>query len=210
MGKLRIARFFIMAFCSFYTSFSIAQDSDKAVWDLVNEEDGIEVYTRTSELSNLKEIRIICTLKASMEHVINFLSEVPLYKDWAYKCSSSLLLNRVSQNEFSYYITLDFPFPFNDRDLFVDSKHSIDQNTGVYHSYSVASKNSADQNDEFVHISEFESSWEITPQKQGELLVDYKVISNPGGDIPVWLINLVITKGPKETMKKFIRMVEEF
>ena len=209
MGNLRIGRFLFLALFSFYTSVSLGQDSDKSSWNLVNEENGIEVFTRTSENSNVKEIRIMCTVKTSMENMINFLSQVPLYKDWAYKCNSSLLLKRASHSEFSYYITLDFPFPFDDRDLFVDSKHSIDPNTGVYHSYSVASKKSTNLNDGFVHISEFESTWEITPQKQGELLVDYKVISNPGGDIPLWLVNLAITKGPKETMKSFIRMVEE-
>lgn len=210
MEKLQIIRFLFIGFFSFFTSISFGQDIKKSSWNLVSEEDGIEVYTQTGENSDLKEIRIICTIKTSMEHITNFLSKVPLYTDWVYKCNSSLLLKQKSQSEFSYYITLDFPFPFDDRDLFIDSKHSIDPTTGVYHSSSVVSKNTALPNDEFVHISEFESRWEITPQKDGMLLVDYIALSNPGGDIPVWLVNLAITKGPKETMKSFIRMVEEF
>lgn len=209
MGKFRIAQSIFLALFSFYTSVSLAQDSEELSWDLVNEEDGIEVFTRTNEISNLKEIRIICTVKTSMEQLTDFLSEVQLYKDWTYKCSSSELLNRTSKNEFSYYITLDFPFPFEDRDLIVDSKHSIDPSTGVYHSYSLASTSSTNLNDDFIRISEFESRWEITPQEQGVLLVDYTALSNPGGDIPVWLVNLAITKGPKESMKSFIEMVEK-
>lgn len=209
MEKLRIIRLLFIALFSFCTSTSPAQVNENSSWKLVNDVDGIEVYTRTGENSNVKEIRIICTVKTSMEQMTNFLSRVPLYADWVYKCNSSLLLKQKSQSEFSYYITLDFPFPFDDRDLFIDSKHSIDPTTGVYHSSSVLGKTKGLPNDEFVHISEFESRWEITPQKQGELLVDYTAISNPGGDIPVWLVNLVITKGPKETMKNFIRMVEE-
>jgi hypothetical protein len=209
MKQFRITRFIFLALFSFYTSVSLGQVSEKSSWNLVNDEDGIEVFTRTSENSNVKEIRIICTVKTSMEQMTKFLSRVPLYTDWVYKCNSSLLLKQKSQSEFSYYITLDFPFPFDDRDLMVDSKHSLDPITGVYHSSSVVSKNTALPNDEFVHISEFESRWEITPQKQGMLLVDYTALSNPGGDIPVWLVNLAITKGPKETMKNFIRMVEE-
>ena len=41
------------------------------------------------------------------------------------------------------------------------------------------------------------------------LQIEYKVLSNPGGDIPTWLVNLAITKGPTETMKQLIKMVEK-
>lgn len=209
MGKAFKMKFFYFTLLSLFSLICYAQDIEKDNWKLVNEEDEIEVYTRAGENSSLKEIRITCTVKSTMKYMVDFLSDVPLYTDWVYKCDSSLLLNQASQSEFSYYITLDFPFPFEDRDLSVDSKHWIDPITGIFHSTSVASKNVVDPNDEFIHMSEFESTWKITPISQEELRIDYNALSNPGGNIPVWLINLAIAKGPTETMKRLIEMVEK-
>jgi hypothetical protein len=195
-------------FALFSISTLIVYGQEIDDWKLVNNGNGIEVYSRTAANSSIKEIRIACTVKASMESVTNFLSNVPLYSDWVYKCNKSSLIKKTSAGEFIYYITLDFPFPFADRDLTIESKHWIDQNTGIYHSQSYAFKALASQNEDYVHITEFASTWEITPIENGELLVEYKSISNPGGDIPVFLINMVIAKGPRETMKEFIRLIE--
>jgi hypothetical protein len=41
------------------------------------------------------------------------------------------------------------------------------------------------------------------------MLIDYVALSDPGGDIPNWLVNFAISRGPAETMKRFIKLVEE-
>lgn len=177
-------------------------------WHFVNENDGISVYTRHNDLSPIKEIRITLTVESSIEDLTKLLADVPLYKDWVYKCDESFLLKYVSDEEFHYYITMDFPFPFWDRDLAVHSTHWIDEKTGAYQSYSKVSSDSSYTNDEYVHITEFESHWAITPLENGQLYIDYKALSNPGGDIPIWLVNMAITKGPLETMTRFAKQVE--
>lgn len=186
----------------------LAQEIEKDDWKMVSNTDGISVYSRTKQNSPIEEIKINCTVKASMQSVASFLADVDAYSEWVYKCNSSSLLTKKKNNEFSYYITLDFPFPFVDRDLTIESRHWIDQNTGRYHSKSIAAKSEIIHDEEYVHIKEFESEWEITPIGNGELQVEYNSISNPGGDIPVFLVNMVIAKGPRETMKEFIRLVE--
>ncbi|MFT4834558.1 MAG: hypothetical protein ACJAVY_001180 [Marinoscillum sp.] len=209
MNKSSAAQFFFPLLFSFCAIVSFGQDSEHSSWELVNEEKGIEVFSRMGQDSSLKEIRIICTVKTTMDHMADFLSDVSLYSDWVYKCDSSSLLEKVNESKFSYYITLDFPFPFANRDLAVDTHHSIDSFTGIYQSHSIAIKVPENENDSFVHINEFESSWTITPLPSGDLHIDYQSRSNPGGDIPVWLVNLAITKGPYETMKRFVHMVEK-
>lgn len=204
----KLNSFLILLFC-FCATFINAQKVDNTNWDLVNSEDGIEVYTRTTESSSVKEIRILCLVKSSMETISNFLLDASLYSSWVYKCDSSRLIKKVNNNDFSYYITLDFPFPLDDRDLFVNSTNFIDPITGIYYARSIKDEPKSKQNDEYVHISEFESSWKINPLGNDNLQIEYKVLSNPGGDIPTWLVNLAITKGPTETMKQLIKMVEE-
>lgn len=210
MKKTPIIRYIWLFLFSCYAFIGISQNLNESGWKLVNEEDGIIVYTRTTENSPVKEIRIICTVKTTMERMVDFLSDVPLYADWVYKCDTAYQFSEVTSSEFSYYITLDFPFPFDNRDLAVHSHHRIDPTTGAYHSHSATDTLVAYSNDEYIHITEFESTWNIVPTTDGILLVDYQALSNPGGDIPAWLVNLVITKGPLETMRRFASMAETY
>ncbi|MFT6868213.1 MAG: hypothetical protein ACJA08_003063 [Cyclobacteriaceae bacterium] len=205
VATIRVLIIFIFLLAQSVSMYSQSAGED---WNFVNEDEGISVYTRHNELSAIKEIRIILTVETTMEDITELLANVPLYADWVYKCDDSFLLKHVSEEEFHYYITMDFPFPFWDRDLAVHSKHWIDPENGAYHSHSVTSTDSSYTNEEFVHITEFESHWHITPVGNGQLSIDYTALSNPGGDIPIWLVNMAITKGPLETMRRFARQVE--
>lgn len=189
--------------------YAHAQTHSESDWDLVKEEGTIEVFTRNNEDTNLKEIRITLTLESSIAAIEALLNDVPLYTSWVYKCSDSKELETVHSNEFYYYIVLDFPFPLSDRDLVVHSQHRIDEQTGVYYSHSSASPTGLiEEQEDFVRINLFESSWTITPLKDGVVYIDYQAISGPGGDIPIWLVNLAITKGPLETMKQFVELAQ--
>jgi len=142
-----------------------------------------------------------------MERTVKFLADVPLYADWVYKCEQSEHLATTSENEFYYYITLNFPFPMMDRDLAVHSIHHIDS-LGIYRSHSTASLEYTSRDEDYIHITHFESTWIVTPQPSGELLIDYQAFSDPEGDIPVWLINLAIDQGPFHTMQRFLEHLE--
>ncbi len=209
MYKSSAAQYLFLVLFSLRGLVGFGQDSKRPSWELVNEENGIEVFTRLEQDSDFKEIRIICTVKTTMEHLLDILGDVSMYTDWVYKCDSASIIERGDESQLSYYITLDFPFPMANRDLAVDTYHSLDPFTGIYQSHSVAIVVPVNENDSYVHINEFESSWTITPLPSGDLHIDYQSRSNPGGDIPVWLVNLAIAKGPYETMKRFVELVEK-
>lgn len=189
--------------------FAYAQSSHSHGWDLVEEDDGIEVFTRISDSSLIKEIRITVTVSSTIPIVSDLLGEVPLYTQWVYKCDSSKMLKRVSEHDFYYYVRSDFPFPFADRDLVVHSKQHIEEETGAYISHSFSAPAFIKENEDIIRITDFESSWHIKPVHGGLLFIDYQAKSSPGGEIPLWLVNLAITKGPLETMKGFLKSLEE-
>lgn len=177
-------------------------------WNLVRTDDGISVYTRSAENSAIKEIQITARTKATLNQTISLLSDVPLYSKWVYKCDTSILLHKISEKEYYYYITLDFPFLFTDRELTVFSTQEIDEN-GIYRSESVGTTKYAPQSTNYVRIPHFKSQWIISPQKDGQLLIQYFGFSDPGGDIPKWIVNLAIDQGPFNTMKQLLDLLEE-
>ena len=75
---------------------NIAGFNNDLEWKLIKEEDNIQVFARIAENSSIKEIRITCSVKTTMERMESFLSDVPKYADWVYKCDTSILLNTSS------------------------------------------------------------------------------------------------------------------
>ena len=41
----------------------------------------------------------------------------------------------------------------------------------------------------------------ITPIAKGRIKVEYTIRLDPGGDLPAWLFNLFVTKGPAESFE---------
>ena len=178
-------------------------------WTLVHQQDGISVYSRNTEQSDIKEIRASFTVKSTMPKVLNLLANVDEYKQWVYKCSFAETVKTVSENEMYYYTISDFPFPFEDRDLVIHSKHWIDNKTGAYHSSAEAATAIIEKKEGLVRIPSFSSSWTVTPLNDQLIQVEYQVTSSAGGLIPDWLVNLAVAKGPLETMIAFKAIVAE-
>jgi hypothetical protein len=63
--------------------------------------------------------------------------------------------------------------------------------------------------EDIVRIRAFESSWEITPNNDGTVYIDYTAKTDPGGNIPAWIINLGIATGPVKTMEKLAEVVQD-
>ncbi|MEQ9378819.1 MAG: START domain-containing protein [Imperialibacter sp.] len=187
-----------------------AQKIEKASWELVSSEKELSIYTRASDGSLIKEIQIVTTIESTMQRVTDLLSDVPNYKAWVYKCNDAKRIKTTSANDFHYYVETALPYPFSNRDLSIHSTQWWNKETGVYHSHSVAAANAVPEKKGIVRVTEFESKWEIRPRNDGRVDIVYTALANPGGEIPVWLVNLVITKGPLETMQKFAELARVF
>jgi hypothetical protein len=188
--------------------FYIGAGSDApSDWTLIRQEEGMTVYSRDPDESDIKEIRVTFTVRSTMEKAIEVLADVPAYENWVYKCSHSESIKTINENEFYYYTVSDFPFPFEDRDLVIKSEHWMDDSNGSYHSHSVAVKDIVDEKEGIVRIPTFSSTWSIKPIENQQLQIEYQVNSSAGGIIPTWLVNLAVAKGPLETMIAFKALV---
>jgi START domain-containing protein len=177
-------------------------------WELVKDEGNIQVYTRKPENAKLKELRIIAEFKINIDTLLKVLNDANQYTDWVYKCNESKVISTINKEEFYYYATTDLPFPATDRDLVVLCRQWVDNN-GIVYSQSVAKPGLIPNVNGFVRIQNYESKWKITPLKNGVIHIDYKAVSDPGGSIPAWIINMAMTTGPLKTMKQLEKVVSE-
>ena len=101
-----------------------------------------------------------------------------------------------TEDEMLVYSFYNMPFPFKDREmcerfLFVENKE-----TGVYKiSWQENWQAAPAQKKELVRMPIARGSWEFVPTGQGRSKATYIVHAEPGGRIPSWMVNAVVSNG---------------
>lgn len=192
-------------FFSLFSELLSAQNTDG--WVFKNEKNGVKVYYKKT--SDVHEIKMVTSMKATLSGVVQLLNEVENYPKWGYKLSEAKLLKRVNDQEFYYWSKLDFPWPLNDRDIVVQAKVEQDSASRRVTSTSWAKPNYLPENKDVVRIKTTTTKWTIVPGSGGWLYIEYYIYSNPGGNIPDWLVNMAIDIGPLETLSNMRKMLQE-
>lgn len=198
------SKFFLCLFALFAVS-SQAQSGDG--WIFKNEKDGVKVYYKKT--SDVHEIKMITSMKATLSGVVQLFNEVENYPKWGYKLTEAKMLKKVSDKEFYYWSKLDFPWPLSDRDIIVQAKLEQDSATRRITSISVAKPDYLPENKDIVRLKKTTTKWTVVPGAGGWLYIEYYIHSNPGGNIPDWLVNMAIDVGPRETLNTMRKMLQE-
>lgn len=176
-------------------------------WIFKNERNGVKVYYKKT--SEVYELKMTTSVKTSTDGIIKLLSEIEHFPNWIYSVKSSKLVRRVSDTESFYYILLDFPWPLNDRDMIMHSKLEVDKERGIIYSRSSAAPNLLPPVEDVTRITHADLEWKLFQPKNGFLYFEYTNHTDPAGKIPDWLINLVLEKGPMESIRKMKTFVEK-
>lgn len=176
-------------------------------WTLKNNKDGVKVYFKKT--ADIHEIKLVTSLQTSLSGLVQLLSEVEHYPTWGYKVLESKLLKKVSETEMYYYSKLDFPWPLSDRDLIMHTHLEQDPTTKRIIARSVAEPDYLPENKDVVRIRNAHTQWTLLPGTGGWPYVEYHIYSDPGGNLPDWLINMAIDVGPRETIKAMRGLLQQ-
>ena len=178
------------------------------VWKLKKDDDGIKIYTGSTDTSEYKLLKVELEVDASVNQVLAFLKDVERQPEWIYGVRSARALSITSPDEFVYYSEVDLPWPCSDRD-YVAHLYISRPTAGVTMLDSHAEPDYIVEKKGFVRVRASVAHWEIHSLAPGRQSVTYTLSFNPGGLIPPWLINMFLTKGPSSTFKKFRDGVNE-
>ncbi len=177
-------------------------------WKLVKEKGSTMVYTKKSDNSKLKEVKITARFQSSMNELVAALEDVDTHKDWVPYTIDSYMVDKLNEDKFYYYVSSDFPFPAKDRDVVILYEREQNPDTKVVITTSEAAPDYIDAFKEFIRVPVFSSTYILTPKTNGFIDIDYQVKVSPGGSIPAWIINLGITKGPIKTMESLATLLD--
>ncbi len=189
------------------SSWSFAEVSP---WELeAHDEDlDIKVFTREVAGSELKEFKGITHIKADVNAFVALLKDDQEATSWMHNVIEFDVKERVSDEESLVYTVNAAPWPVTNRDTYIRSIFSADEN-GVVTSSIKAEPDYAEVDEDYVRMPSVDGAWTFAPQADGMVEVTYQVHANPGGSLPDWLVNAIVVETPMETLTNLHEKVQE-
>jgi hypothetical protein len=192
-----IKRFFSFGLLLFAFVFCSAQDD----WKLKSDKDGIKSYSRRSADSKLNSIKVESDFLASSSRFVSVILDVASYDDWIYGSKSTHLVKQVSATELYYYSEVKFPWPAVNRDFVSHITVNQDAHSKIITINATNVSGWEPLKENIVRIERSVAKWIIKPKGKEEVSVIYELQADPGGDLPIWLINGFSSTGIIATFK---------
>ncbi len=198
-GFTRCFFIIILTFCKIVGI--AAQDKCK----LRKDEDGIKVYTCHVDSSKFKSILTEFDISCSQDVLISKVLDVPGYTRWQFNTVQAKVIKTISEKEKIYRTVIEAPWPVTDRDMVVHlriSKSEVetvittDSETGII-----------EEQPDLVRVPFSHAQWIVTSKNKDQLHVKYTMLIDPGGSVPVWLVNWTCAHAPLQSFQNLKKMV---
>ncbi len=183
-------------------TFLVAQDTN---WVLVKNCNEIQVYTQKVPDLQVKKVKVETVVVATLAQLITIFKDAENHSNWVFLSESAKIVEETDDNNWKYYNYTDTPWPVSNRDYYTSVvlvQNEIDYSITIT---SVALPDYEPEIDGCVRISYIESVWVFNPIGNGSVHISFELEVDPGGNIPAWLINFAVSKGPHNTMIGLIK-----
>ena len=191
---------------AFIWPFSAVSQEDK--WELKKDKDGITIYTRSVENTNINEFRANAKISSSAETISNIILDVENYTKWIEDVNHSEKLYQ-EKNRIGMYYQLGLPWPIQDRDITLISVFETLPDSSIL--FQLTNNSSIKEEDEdFIRIKEIRGHWLIKPIDKQNCEVTYQFLADPEGSLPGWVVNLFVVDGPFKTLQNLEKYARAF
>jgi len=174
-------------------------------WRSAVDKDDIQVYTRKVSGSRIAESLAVTIITGPFTAVASLILAPDQYHLWIDSVDESRVLKQLDPRESYQYTVSKAPWPVKDRDAVVHATVQQDPATGVITVHSQGTPDYIPKKKKLVRVRKVDSTWTITPHSQDRVEVRYQVHSDPGGHLPAWLVNRVVTDQPFNTLRNLRR-----
>ena len=170
-------------------------------WLLDVDKDGIQLYTKTTDDTGLKQVKVVTQVKASLSSLVSFLSDSSAFPEWMDKVAKVEKIKDISEKESLTYTVIDSPWPEKDRDSVLYSRWEQDPETLVVTKNILSEPQYVNETSGMIRANTFEAAWVLTPRKNGLVEVAYESEFDPGGNAQGWLLEMFTYEMPFNTIK---------
>ncbi len=170
--------------------------ADAPRWELAADPDGIKVYRRDREGTEVKEMKAIGLIDATPKEVWDVIRDLENYpKQMPFTAEAKVLSRTEGDKNILFYSRLNTPL-VSERDYIIDLKDESDwkEGKGFYKVSWTAAPKEQDtllpEKPEVVRVRVNDGYWLLEPREEGKkTFATYYVYTAPGGSIPTFIIN---------------------
>lgn len=200
-----IINFFLFLFFNFISVISLFAQKEANTKLAVDKED-IKIYLTKLDTTPFKEYRAEMTVNANIDSVTKQILDIKSLQKWNYKTRKSELVKKVSDTSWIFYMNHHLGWPIQDRDHV--SKVTLHKKKDEQIITIAPANNFVEEKDNIVRIKYFKGFWYLKRIDNNKTLVVQQVYGNPGGNIPAFMVNMVVTRGPFESFVELRKRVE--
>lgn len=179
-------------------------------WKLEKNESGIRAFLRKAPGTKYKEFRgIMHVSDVRLSSMIATFDDTSSYTKWMHNCTEAKLLKYINPRERVTYTVTHAPWPASDRDTVVHSLITQDPDDMSVTIAITAWPDFIPRVSGRVRTPYMKATWTFRPVKSGGVLVSYQTVTDPGGPLPQWLLNLSVLDLPFNTMRGFRDVIRE-
>jgi hypothetical protein len=178
-------------------------------WELSKDQNGIKVYTRKTDSSAYKSVKVEAVFMGTPQKLAGILMGVEKNIKWVYNTKTLRLIKRYSPNELLYYAETSLPWPMRNRDqairinVFPDSVNRSVKIITTGEPQAIATTKG------IVRVPYFLGIWNVRAIDTQQISIEYYLSVDPGGSIPAWIANMFVTKGPYETFMNLAKLLKQ-
>lgn len=170
-------------------------------WNFVKEDDGIKIYTRVVTNSTLKSYKGEVTFHAPFQKVCSMFGNARNIDWWGPDFKDIRVLAYEPTKFVRFYYIYKMPWPLTDRDLVVNAIVKTDSVTGDYSVISAPLLNAIPEKSDLVRIKKYSQKWTVQPLDKGNVHIILEGFVDPGGNVPAWIYNMLVTEMPLRTIR---------
>lgn len=192
--------FTTLAVCSIF--ISMAQED----WQLQKEDDGIKVYTRAVENSEIKAFKAETVMKGNLSRFVAVLKDVESFPE-LFTTNKYAQLIEESDTFLLQYSQTAVPWPMKDRDGVYESKFSQHYGNKAVTVEVNSVEGVRPVSDDHVRMAKAKGYWLFLPVDHNTVEITYEMQADPGGSLPAWVINAFLVDSPIKDMKALRKRV---
>jgi hypothetical protein len=186
-------------------TIALAKDKAKEDWEPVSNEEGVEVFRKEVEGSDVVAFKGVATADVPIGKLLAVFKDPQQRKFWVDRYVEHKTFTQSGDSE-TYWIHFHVPWPISDRDyvLRAEGKRNAEKRIYTVNIKSVEVK-SKPEDDCCVRAQVYGTYYEFTAlPDSNKTKVIVEVHTDPKGALPSWLVNLIQKSWPRKTLNGLI------
>ena len=199
---MRVIFIIFILFLHFFPVFAddSAQKSEKksAKWEFVSEKNGLKLYERNHEGSEIKEVKAVVTYQGTIQEAVDIMFDRLKHPEIFKYITFSDVLKKNDKCDWSYN-RISVPVA-SDRDYYVKSCRVDNKDGSVSVTWVPFDDPKYPVTDKFVRVADNKGYYKFTQVEPDKIKVDYYIYNDPGGSLPVFVKNIASRQAVTDTL----------